>query len=200
MGRKKRPYYRIVAADQRAPRDGRFIEILGYYRPLDVPHKIEIKEDRVYYWLEQGAQPSNTVRSLLRKKGVWLKIDLRKKGYDAAKIEEEFKKRELLQIERQKRQEAVAIQKKKQKTEEKAKAAEVKEPEPEIVEEPVKEEEQVIPDEGEKVVEESKEEESEKVVPEETPNQESDEADKDTEEITSDEEESISEDEDKSER
>jgi small subunit ribosomal protein S16 len=203
MGRKKRPFYRIVAADQRSPRDGRFIEVLGYYHPLDVPHKLELKEDRVYYWLEQGAQPSNTVRSLLRKKGILLKIDLKKKGYDAAKIEEEYKKWELLQIERQKRLEAAAIQKKKQRAEEKAKAAEEKEAETETIEKPVKEEEQVISDEVEDVVEESKEEEkekSEKVAQEETSSQESDETTEDTEEVAGNEEETISEDEDKSEK
>ena len=61
MGRKKRPFYRIVAADQRSPRDGRFIEVVGFYDPLQNPHQLELKEERIYYWLENGAQPS-TIR------------------------------------------------------------------------------------------------------------------------------------------
>ena len=127
LGRKKKPFYRIVAADQRSPRDGRFIEVLGYYNPLEVPHKIELKEDRVLYWLDKGAQPSDTVRSLLRQKGIWLKLDLRKRGVEQDKIEEEFKKWELLQIERRKRVESAGIQAKKKKKEEaEEEAADVK--------------------------------------------------------------------------
>lgn len=106
MGRKKRPYYRIVVADSRSPRDGRFIETLGTYNSLEDPFQVEVKEDRVYYWLKNGAQPTQTVRSLLRRKGIWLKWDLMKRGVDEAKITEEFKKWELLQLERQKRLEA----------------------------------------------------------------------------------------------
>lgn len=66
-GAKKRPFYRVVASDQRAPRDGRFIEQLGYYDPMQEPKKIELKLDRVDYWLENGAQPTDTVKSLISK-------------------------------------------------------------------------------------------------------------------------------------
>ncbi len=110
MGRKKRPFYRIVVADSRSPRDGRFIETLGTYNPLSDPFQVEVQEDRVFYWLKNGAQPSQTVRSLLRRKGIWLKWDLMKHGADEAKINEEFKKWELLQLERQKRLEAKKAQ------------------------------------------------------------------------------------------
>ena len=75
MGRKKRPFYRVIAADQRAPRDGRFIETLGYYNPLTRPHTIELKEDRVLYWLQNGAQPSDTVNRLLSQEGLLLRFD-----------------------------------------------------------------------------------------------------------------------------
>ncbi len=68
-GAKKRPFYRIVAAQNEAPRDGRFLEVLGTYNPLTEPATIEIKVDRVKDWLGRGAQPSDTVRSLLRKSG-----------------------------------------------------------------------------------------------------------------------------------
>ena len=68
-GAKKRPFYRIVAAQTEAPRDGRFLEVLGTYNPLTDPVTLEVKADRVKDWLGRGAQPSDTVRSLLRKSG-----------------------------------------------------------------------------------------------------------------------------------
>jgi len=69
-GAKKRPFYRIVATDSEAPRDGRFLEVLGYYDPLRDPAQVHIDEARVHKWIRRGAQLSETVRSLLRKKGV----------------------------------------------------------------------------------------------------------------------------------
>ena len=70
MGNKKRPFYRIVAADSRAPRDGRFIEIVGSYNPLTVPAEVKIDEELALKWLNNGAQPSDTVRNLLSKQGI----------------------------------------------------------------------------------------------------------------------------------
>lgn len=70
MGAKKRPSYRIVAADSRSPRDGRVIESLGYYDPLTEPATVKVNEDRVRHWLSVGAQPSETVRNLLRRQGL----------------------------------------------------------------------------------------------------------------------------------
>ena len=66
-GAKKRPFYRVVAADQRAPRDGRFLEILGTYDPLQDPALVRLKKDRVDYWLGVGAQPSETAQYLIGK-------------------------------------------------------------------------------------------------------------------------------------
>ena len=66
-GAKKRPFYRIVAADARSPRDGRFLEKLGTYNPLTEDGTLELKRDRVEYWLGNGAQPTNVVKRLLRK-------------------------------------------------------------------------------------------------------------------------------------
>jgi len=66
-GAKKRPFYRIVAADIESPRDGRFIETLGTYNPLKDPAEVKLDRARVDYWLEQGATPSDTVRSLLKR-------------------------------------------------------------------------------------------------------------------------------------
>ncbi len=119
MGRKKRPYYRIVAADQRSPRDGRFIEIVGNYDPLQKPYQLDIKEERVHYWLDNGAQPSTTVKRLLRRQGIWFRRELLKKGIDQEKIDEEIKKWELLQIERQKNKEVNKVKKAKEKAEKK---------------------------------------------------------------------------------
>ncbi|MGI6168883.1 MAG: 30S ribosomal protein S16 [Christensenellales bacterium] len=69
MGAKKAPFYRIVVADSRSPRDGRFIEEIGYYNPLKDPAEIKVDTDRAKYWLENGAQPSDTTRALLKKSG-----------------------------------------------------------------------------------------------------------------------------------
>ena len=70
MGATKRPYYRVVVADSRSPRDGRFIERIGRYNPLSEPSLIEIDEDRALHWLSRGAQPSEQVENLLRKVGI----------------------------------------------------------------------------------------------------------------------------------
>jgi len=69
-GRKKQPFYHIVIADARAPRDGRFIEKIGYYNPMTSPATIELDRDKAYEWLTQGAQPTDTARAILRFKGV----------------------------------------------------------------------------------------------------------------------------------
>ena len=69
-GKKKQPYYRVVVADSRSPRDGRFIENVGHYNPNTTPAQVELNQERVLYWLKNGAMPSDTVRSLLSKQGV----------------------------------------------------------------------------------------------------------------------------------
>ncbi len=70
MGMKKKPFYRVVVADDRFPRDGRFIEELGYYNPMTSPAEININGERAKYWVGVGAQPTDTVRILLKKTGV----------------------------------------------------------------------------------------------------------------------------------
>lgn len=70
MGAKRQPSYRIVAADVRSPRDGRFIEIVGFYNPLTDPYTLQVNTERAKYWIDHGAQPTQTVRSLLVKSGV----------------------------------------------------------------------------------------------------------------------------------
>jgi small subunit ribosomal protein S16 len=70
IGSKKRPYYRIVVIDKRRARNGRFLEVLGQYNPIASPVQMEINSERAQYWLSKGAQPSETVRSILRKKEI----------------------------------------------------------------------------------------------------------------------------------
>jgi small subunit ribosomal protein S16 len=77
-GRKKKPFYHIVAADARAPRDGKFIEKLGTYNPLTVPATINLDRDAAYDWLMKGAQPTDTVRAILKFKGVYYKKHLQR--------------------------------------------------------------------------------------------------------------------------
>jgi small subunit ribosomal protein S16 len=78
-GRKKAPFYRLVVADSRSPRDGRFIELLGTYDPMADPAKITVNEERAVYWLTVGATASETARGLLKKSGVWEKFEAGKK-------------------------------------------------------------------------------------------------------------------------
>ena len=68
IGSKKRPYYRIVVIDKRRARNGRFLEVLGQYNPISNPVQMEVNAERAQYWLSKGAEPSDTVRSILRKK------------------------------------------------------------------------------------------------------------------------------------
>ena len=70
MGMKKHPFYRVVVADAKCPRDGRFIEEIGYYNPMTQPAEIKVDGERAKYWLVSGAQPTDTVRVLLKKTGV----------------------------------------------------------------------------------------------------------------------------------
>ena len=75
-GRRNRPYYRVIVADSRSPRDGRFIEMVGYYHPLAAEGQTDVKidEEKVLKWLHRGAIPSDTVRSLLRRQGTMKKF------------------------------------------------------------------------------------------------------------------------------
>jgi small subunit ribosomal protein S16 len=69
MGSKKAPFYRIVVADSRAPRDGAFVEELGYYNPLTNPSELKVDNEKAAQWIKDGAQPTDTVRALLKKSG-----------------------------------------------------------------------------------------------------------------------------------
>jgi small subunit ribosomal protein S16 len=87
MGKKKRPFYRIVAADSRRARDGRFLEILGTYNPIERPAVISVKEERLTYWLNEGAETSDTVGSLLTQIGFVEKYEKAKAGTDVSEVE-----------------------------------------------------------------------------------------------------------------
>lgn len=99
-GKKKYPIYKIVAADTRSPRDGRFIETVGQYNPNINPILLTVKEERVFYWLRKGAQPTDTVRSLLQRNGLWLRWTLTKRGVDETKKQAILERWQMQQAER----------------------------------------------------------------------------------------------------
>jgi len=103
MGKKKQPFYRIVVADSRAPRDGRSIEKIGHYNPIPDPAELVIDEERLFHWMDQGAKPSDTVFSLLRGRGLTLKYELISRKADEATISKEMHKWELARDERGKK-------------------------------------------------------------------------------------------------
>ncbi|HEY5124996.1 MAG TPA: 30S ribosomal protein S16, partial [Ignavibacteria bacterium] len=90
MGKKRKPIYKIVAADSRSPRDGRFIESVGFYNPNIDPMEVKLDEQKVNRWLNNGAQPTETVKSLLKREGIIFKRHLSKKGLDTTVLEEKM--------------------------------------------------------------------------------------------------------------
>lgn len=87
MGKKRQPVYKIVAVDSRAPRDGKYLEALGQYNPMTNPHTIVVDEQKALKWLGVGAQPTDTVRSLLRQSGILYKRQMLKKNFPEEAIE-----------------------------------------------------------------------------------------------------------------
>ena len=85
-GAKKRPTFRFVATDSRMPRDGRFLEILGHYNPIEKPATLGVDEERVYHWLKEGATTSDTVNGLFKQIGLWKKWEMMKKGEDVSQV------------------------------------------------------------------------------------------------------------------
>lgn len=90
MGKKKQPLYKIVVADARSPRDGKFIEAVGFYNPMVNPQLIQINEEKVNLWLDRGAIPTLTVKSILSQNGILLKRHLNKKNFSEEKKEAEL--------------------------------------------------------------------------------------------------------------
>jgi len=99
MGSKKRPYFRLVAADSRRARNGKFLEVLGQYHPISKPPLFEVNQERLYHWLKNGSEPSDTVASLFKQTGLWSKWLKVRKG--EAPPEMEIRK-EILQTSRKK--------------------------------------------------------------------------------------------------
>jgi small subunit ribosomal protein S16 len=132
MGSNKRPFFRVVVADQRSPRDGRFIENIGKYHPLDDPSVIEIDQDRALHWLRVGAQPSNQVRNLMNKIGIW---DEFVKERPSAALEPAKARPEKTKVSKKAKQKAEAAASEPESTPvEDAPAEPQPEPEPEIAE------------------------------------------------------------------
>jgi small subunit ribosomal protein S16 len=103
-GKKGQPIYKLVAADIRSPRDGRFIEALGQYNPHTKPMTLALKESRIEYWLKQGAQPTDTVRSLLRRNGMWLRWTLTRQGKDEATVAKVMERWQMQQVDKPRRE------------------------------------------------------------------------------------------------
>lgn len=124
MGKKKQPIYKIVAVNSRTKRDGRFIEAIGSYNPRINPMTITLREDRVFHWLERGAQPTDTVKNLLSRKGVWLKWGLKKKKADEATVVAEFEKWQMMQASKLQKEDERKVRRNTVKRKKKAAAAE----------------------------------------------------------------------------
>ncbi len=113
VGKKKQPVYKLVVADSTTSRDGKFIETIGQYDPLVHPMKINVKEDRLFLWLKRGAQPTDTMRNLLQRQGLWLRWSLMKKGIDEAGIAVQMEKWQAVQAEKAEREAARNARRKK---------------------------------------------------------------------------------------
>jgi len=132
VGKKKHPVYKVVAADMRSPRDGRYIEAVGSYDPNMNPMKLSFKDERIIHWLSKGAQPTDTVRSLFQRSGLWLRWSLMKRGADDAKIQGVMERWQMAQADRMKRdaeRKARRIERKKKAAAAEAEASEAAKPE-----------------------------------------------------------------------
>jgi len=104
IGRRNRPFYRIVVIDSRKRRDGAAIEELGWYNPIDSKNSYKISEERIYHWLGLGAQVSDTIHSILQKSGIAFKWHLKQQGLDEKAVEKELQKWQLKQAEKAKQE------------------------------------------------------------------------------------------------
>jgi small subunit ribosomal protein S16 len=103
-GKKGHPIYKLVATDSRSPRNGGYLEVVGQYNPHTNPITLSIKEPRIEHWLKKGAQPSDTVRSLLRRNGFWLRWTLTRQGKDESVIKNVMERWQMLQVDKPKRE------------------------------------------------------------------------------------------------
>ena len=156
VGTKKKPFYRFVVADSRSSRDGKFIETLGTYSPLEKPAKVVLKEERIYYWLSQGAIPTETANALFRQVGLLKKWGMVKKKQDVSSIQLETTIRERKKKKKKKKKPEAAPKEKKE-----AKPAETEDKRAEAApEEETKKEVKPTEAKGEKAEEKPKEEEN----------------------------------------
>lgn len=114
------PFYQIVAADARAPRDGKFLEVIGHYQPTAKPHAITLDKERTAYWLGVGAQPTTTVRSLIRATGLFHELNMKRRGRSEEEIAVEMEQWKSRETERREKRLAVKVRRRQAK-----KAAEV---------------------------------------------------------------------------
>lgn len=139
VGRKKQPSFRLVATEKESPRDGRFIEVLGFYNPRTEPATIQLQEDRIYEWLDKGAQPSDGAEKVLRSISFYDRYERHKKGEDLEKLLAEAAAEEATRsVSPKTRREPPTGTPKKKKAEEPAKEkpeAEAEAPEPEAAQE-----------------------------------------------------------------
>ena len=120
IGRRNRPFYRLIVIDSRKRRDGAAIEQIGWYNPIDPKHSYEIMDDRILYWLGEGAIPSNAVKKIMKREGLALRWHLMQQGVDEKEIEIEIKKWELNRedtLASREAKEAEKLEKKKEKPE-----------------------------------------------------------------------------------
>ena len=122
-GRKKLPFYQIVAADARAPRDGKFLEVIGHYQPTSKPHAITLDKERTAYWLGVGAQPTTTVRSLIRATGLFHELNMKRRGRSEEEIAAEMEQWKSRETERREKRLAVKIRRRQAKKAAEAEAA-----------------------------------------------------------------------------
>ncbi len=122
-GRKKLPVYQIVATDARSPRDGKFLEVIGTYQPTAKPHAITIKKDRVIYWMQNGAQPTATVHSLIRTTGLLYELRLKSMGRSEEEVTAEMEKWQAHQNERRQKRLVLKSRRRQAKKEAEGKAS-----------------------------------------------------------------------------
>jgi small subunit ribosomal protein S16 len=117
------PFYQIVAADGRSPRDGKFLEVIGHYNPTAKPHAVTIEKERVTYWLNVGAQPTATVRSLIRGTGLLHELNLQRRGVSESDIAAQMEAWQLKEAERRQKRLTVKIRRRQTKKAAEASAA-----------------------------------------------------------------------------
>jgi len=173
MGKKKQVHYRLVAADSRFPRDGRFLETVGHFNPRMNPPAAVVNEERVFYWLNNGAEMSEAFRGVLKNKGLLLKYELLKKGTSEAKIDEEMQKWAMSHDLRQQKKAGKVTKTKKKKAKMAAEAATADETTAEttsvVTEEAPTDEKKEVKEKAEEPVAEAQKEEAEKKKPEKKP-------------------------------